>query len=149
VPNFTVQGVNTDVAGFLNLINGTFKLSGLSPLTNRIFTTPTYVIPATAGFWLDNPNVSVTPQAGGTTAQNNGLFRLTQGTFGIGVTGADGLGGGDGAQFIIEGGTLNATRINAQNDVTWTQSGGTVNVGVVANTLSGSGSFELLSLNSV
>jgi len=148
IPNLTVQGVNTDVAGFLNLINGTFKLSGSFPLTNRIFTSPTYVIPATAGFWLNNPNVSVTPQAGGTTSQNNGLFRLTQGTFGIGVTGADGLGGGSGAQFIIEGGTINATRIDPQEDVTWTQSGGTVNVGVVANTRSGFATFDLFSLSS-
>jgi hypothetical protein len=146
--NFTVQGASTDVVGFLTLTNGTFKLSGSFSLTNRVFATATYVIPATAGFWLNNANVTVTGQAGGTTSQNNGLFRLTQGVFGIGVTGADGFGGGNGAQFIIEGGTINATRIDPQSPVTWTQSAGTVNVGVVANTRSNFGTFELFSTNS-
>ena len=33
--NLTVQGVNTDVAGFLTLTNGTLKISGNFTMTNR------------------------------------------------------------------------------------------------------------------
>src|SRR6266404_1744940 len=146
--NFTVQGVNTDVAGFLTLTNGTFKISGAFTMTNRIFSLATYVIPATGGLWMNNPNFTVPAQAGGTTCQNNGLFRMTQGTYGIGVTGADGMGAATGAVFIVEGGTINATRIDPQNAVSWTQSGGTINVGLVANTRSAFGTFELFSTTS-
>ncbi|MBN8481130.1 MAG: DUF11 domain-containing protein [Xanthomonadales bacterium] len=142
--NFTVRGVTTNVAGFLTLTSGTFKVSGTFALENRFFTTAIYTIPATGGFWLNNPNVTVSGQASGTTTVNNGLFRISSGIYNIGVTGADGMGGGTGAVFTIEGGTINATRIDPQNAVTWTQSGGTVNVGVVANTRTGGyGTFEL------
>ncbi len=145
---FTVRGVDTNAFGFLTLTSGTFKLSGTFPLTNRIFATATYSIPATGGFWLNNPNVTVSGQAGGTTTSNNGLFRISTGVYNIGVTGADGMGGGTGASFIIEGGTINATRIDPQNAVSWNQSGGTVNIGVVANTRSNFGAFELFSTTS-
>jgi uncharacterized repeat protein (TIGR01451 family) len=143
--NFTVRGVATDVAGFLTLTSGTFKVSGSFALTNRFFATATYSIPALGGFWLNNPNVVVSGQAGGTTTSNNGLFRISTGTFNIGVTGADGMGGGAGATFTVEGGTINAPRIDPQNAVTWNQTGGTVNIGGVANTRSNFGAFELFS----
>lgn len=143
--NFTVRGAATDTAGFLTLTSGTFKISGAFSAANRVFASAAYIIPASAGFWLNNPNFTVTGQPGGTASVNNGLFRISQGVFGIGVTGADGFGGGPGAVFIVEGGTINATRIDPQNPVSWTQTGGTVNVGTVANTRSGFGSFEILS----
>ncbi len=147
--NFTVRGVNTDVAGFLTLTNGTFKISSAFTMTNRVFTTATYSIPVTGGIWLNNPNFTVAGQAGGTTTSNNGLFRVTLGIYNIGVTAADGMGGGTGATFIIEGGTVNAAgRIDPQNPVTYTQSGGTVNVAVLGNTRSNFGSFELFSTTS-
>ena len=114
-------------------------------MTNRVFTTATYIIPATAGFWLNNAGFVVAPQAGSTTSANNGLFRVSQGTYNIGITGADGLGGGSGATFIVEGGTINATRIDPQNAVSWTQTAGTINVGIVANTRSNFAAFELFS----
>ncbi|HKP69281.1 MAG TPA: fibronectin type III domain-containing protein, partial [Pyrinomonadaceae bacterium] len=53
--NFTVQSVNTDVAGFLTLTSGTFKISGTFTVTNRVFTAAAYTIPAGGGFWLNNP----------------------------------------------------------------------------------------------
>jgi hypothetical protein len=142
--NFTVRGVTTDVAGFLTLTNGTFKISGTFTMTNRVFTSATYIIAATTGIWLNNPNFTVVGQAGGTTTVNNGLFRVSQGTYNIGVGAADGMGGGTGAVFIIEGGTVNASgRIDPQNAVSYTQTGGTVNVAVVGNTRSLFGSFEI------
>ncbi|MEP7074790.1 MAG: hypothetical protein ABI878_03185 [Acidobacteriota bacterium] len=146
--SFTVQGVNTDSAGFLTITSGTFKISGSFPMTNRTFATATYTIPLTGGIWLNNPNYIVAAQAGGTTCANNGLFRMSQGTYNIGVTGADGIGGGTGATFVIEGGTINATRIDPQNAITWTQSGGTINVGTAANTRSNFGTFEVFSTSS-
>jgi hypothetical protein len=147
--NFTVRGVPTDVAGFLTLTNGTLKISGTFAMTNRVFPSATYAIPATAGIWLNNPNFTVAGQAGGSTSANNGLLRLTQGTYNVGVGAGDGIGGGAGAVFTIEGGTLNATgRVSPQGATTYTQSGGTVNVATVGNSLSNYGAFELFSSGS-
>jgi hypothetical protein len=146
--NFTVRGSTADTAGFLTLTSGTFKISGTFSMTNRVFASATYIIPSSAGFWLNNPNFAVSGQAGGPNSANNGLLRISQGVFGIGVTGADGLGGGIGAVFVVEGGTINATRIDPQNPVMWTQTAGTVNVGSAPNTRSGFGTFELFSPSS-
>jgi hypothetical protein len=146
--NFTVRGSTADTAGFLTLTSGTFKISGTFPMTNRVFASAAYIIPPSAGFWLNNPNFTVSGQAGGPNSANNGLLRISQGVFGIGVTGADGLGGGIGAVFIVEGGSINATRIDPQNPVSWTQTAGTVNVGSAPNTRSGFGTFELFSPSS-
>ena len=123
---------------------------GRSPARSRWRTgpslAPTYNIPVNGGIWLNNPNYTVSPTASGTATNNNGLFRMTAGTYNIGLTGADGMGGGTGATFIIEGGTINAVRIDPQSAVTWTQSAGTINVGVLAsNTRSNFGTFELFS----
>jgi hypothetical protein len=148
--NFTVRGVTTDVAGYLTLTSGTFKISGTFTMTNRTFPTATYVTPLASGFWLNNPNYTVAGQAGGTTSAINGLLRLTTGTFNIGVTAADGLAGATGATYIIEGGTMNATgRFSPQGSVTYTQTGGTINVGTLGNTVSNFGSFELFGSTSV
>jgi hypothetical protein len=130
--NFTVQGVNTDVAGFLTLTNGTFKLSGTFTGTNRVFTAAAYTIPATAGFWLNNPNYTVTGQNGSPT--NNGLMKVGTGTLAIGIISGNSMGGGAGAVFEINGGTVNvAGRLTSANAVTYTQTGGTVNVSTVGN----------------
>ena len=148
--NFTVRGVNTDVAGYLTLTSGIFKISGTFTMTNRTFPTATYTTPLASGFWLNNPNYTVAGQAGGTTSAINGLLRLTLGTFNIGVGLADGLSGANGATFIIEGGTMNATgRFSPQGNVTYTQTGGTINVGTIGNNVSNFGSFEIFGSTSV
>jgi hypothetical protein len=143
--NFTVQGVNTDVAGFLTLTNGTFKISGTFTMTNRVFTTATYLIPATGGIWLNNPNFTVAPTASSTTSGSNGLFRLTQGVYTIGLTAADGFDASSTtAVYIIEGGTLNANgRFDPQGTINYTQTAGTVNCAIVGNSRSAFGSFEI------
>jgi hypothetical protein len=146
--NFTVQGVNTNVpAGFLTLTNGTFKLSGSFTGTNRVFPSPTYTIPATTGFWLNNPNYTVVGQVGGGTTSTNGMLRVSQGIYGVGVGAGDQMRGGAGAVFIIEGtGTLNCSgAFDPQSGVNYTQTGGTVNVAMVGNNVSLFGSFELFS----
>ncbi|MCU1268000.1 MAG: hypothetical protein JWM21_4318 [Acidobacteria bacterium] len=145
--NLTVQGVNTDVAGFLTLTNGTLKISGTFTMTNRVFLTAIYVIPATGGIWLNNPNFTVAGTNTSTTSGNNGLFRLTQGTYTIGLAIADGFETASATtSYIIEGGTLNANgRFDPQGACTYTQTAGTVNVAVVGNNRSAFGSFEIFS----
>jgi hypothetical protein len=148
--NFTVQGVNTDVAGFLTLTNGTFKISGTFTMTNRVFTTAIYTIGGTAGIWLNNPNFTVAGTATGTTSGCNGLFRLTQGIYTIGLTAADGFDASvTTAVYIIEGGTLNANgRFDPQGTVNYTQTGGTINTAIVGNSVSAFGSFEIFGTTS-
>jgi hypothetical protein len=147
--NFTVRGVDTDVAGYLTLTSGTFKISGTFTLTNRTFTGATYTIPAAGGLWLNNPNYTVAPTASSTTTSNSGLFRLTQGTYNVGVTGADGFGGGAGATFIFEGGTFNSPRFDPQSAVSFTMTDGTINIGgAAANTRTNFAAFELFSTTS-
>jgi hypothetical protein len=143
--NFTVRGVNTDVAGYLTLTSGTFKISGTFTMANRTFPGPTYVIPALGGIWLNNPNYTVAGTASSTTSGNSGLLRLTQGIYTIGLAAGDGFQAGlAGGSYIIEGGTLNANgRFDPQAVTTYTQSAGTVNVAVVGNSVSAFGSFEI------
>ena len=132
---FTVQGVTADNAasGYLTITNGTFKLSGSFTANLRTFATAAYTIPATGGFWLNNPNYTVTGQNGSPT--NNGLLRMSQGMFNVGNSSGNSMGGGAGAEFDIDGGTLNtAGRLQTTSAVTYDQSGGTVNVCTVGQT---------------
>lgn len=150
VSNFTVRGLSIDPNGFLTLTSGTFKISGTFTITSRTFTSATYTIAALGGFWLNNPNYTVSATSSSTSTNNNGLLRLTQGVYNVGLTGADGIGGGTGATFIFEGGTMNATRFDPQNAVTFTMSGGTINISpTTGNTRSNFGSFELFSTTSI
>ena len=142
-----MQDVNTDVAGFLTLTDGTLKISGTFTMTNRVFLTAIYVIPAAGGIWLNNPNFTVAGTNTSTTSGNNGLFRLTQGVYTIGLAIADGFETASATSvYIIEGGTLNANgRFDPQGACNYTQTGGTVNVAVVGNNRSAFGSFEIFS----
>ena len=122
----TVLGSNT--AGFLTITNGTFKISGSSAFSSPIFTLPAYTIPVTGGLWLNDANATVVGQNGSPT--NNGSLRVTAGTLNIGTVGSNAMGAGVGAAFIFEGGTTNvAGRLtSASAFVTYTQSGGSVNI---------------------
>jgi hypothetical protein len=127
--NFTVQGTTVDGApmAFLTLTNGTLKVSGTFSLSGRVFTSAAYSIGATTGFWLNNPNVTVVGQNGSPT--NNGLLRISNGNFTVGTLGTNVMGAGAGATFVVEGGALNvAGRLTSATAVTYTQSGGTVNI---------------------
>lgn len=144
--NFTVQGVNTDIAGYLTLTSGTFKISGTFTVANRTFPTATYIIPATGGFWLNNPNYTVSATASAAATTNNGLLRVSLGTYNIGIGIADQMRGGAGAVFTIEGGTINCSgAFDPQSAVIYTQTGGTLNLGIVGNNVSAFGTFELFS----
>ena len=127
----TVQGAGTN--GFLTITNGTFRISGGATFSNPIFNITAYVIPATGGIWLNNANATIAGQ--GASPTNNGLLRLTAGTYNIGTASGNSMGAGNGASFIIEGGTMNvAGRLTSANIyITYTQSAGTVNVSTVGN----------------
>lgn len=133
--SFTVQSASTDsaTANYLTITNGTFKVSGTFTADLRTFPTAAYTIPSTGGFWLNNPNYTVTGQNGSPTVA--GLLRLTQGIFNVGTSSGNSMGGSTGASYLIEGGTLNtAGRLQTTSAVNYTQSGGAVNVCTVANT---------------
>jgi hypothetical protein len=143
--NFTVQGVTTDVAGFLTLTNGTLKVSGTFSVTNRVFTAAAYTIGATTGFWLNNPNFNVAGQNGSPT--ESGLLRITQGTFNIGTSTGNSMGFSTGSTVTVEGGAVNATGrfgvAAAANAFTYNQSGGTITVCTIGNASTTLGSFDL------
>jgi hypothetical protein len=133
--NLTVRGLASGAPGFLVLTSGTARVAGSFTLSSTLFPTAGYSIPAAAGLWLDNPNFTVAAQAGSPT--NNGQLRLTQGTYNVGTAAGNSMGGGTGAGFRIEGGTLNiAGRLQTTNVVQYVQTGGTVNLATVGNTAS-------------
>src|SRR5207245_10552147 len=79
----------------------------------------------TGGFWLNHAPAHILGQLGSPT--NNGLLRLSSGTFSIGTVGTHVMGAGAGANFVIEGGMMRvAGRLTSANAVTYTQSGGSV-----------------------
>ena len=143
--NFTVQGVATDVAGFLSLTNGTFKLSGTFTATNRVFLAAAYTIPATGGFWLNNPNFTVAGQNG--TGAVTGRLRVSQGTYNVGTASGNSLGFNAGANVTVEGGAINSAGrfgvASSANLHTYVQTGGTITVSTAGNTSTTLASFDL------
>ncbi len=130
----------TAVAGFLTLTRGILKMSGTYNFTNTFFSSTSPTINSDEGFWLNNPNVTVTGQNGDT--QLSGLLRITQGTYNIGASADYWFLYNTGAIVTIEGGAFNLASAFAGNNptsstITYTQTGGVVTV----NTLGNTGSF--------
>ena len=97
---------------------------------------------------LDNANATVLGLGGSPT--NAGLLRISAGTFNVGTGTGNSMGASAGAQFLIEGGVSNyASRFLTSAAVTYTQSGGTVNVDTIDNGSSSSASFGLTGVSSV
>ncbi|AHJ96160.1 T9SS type A sorting domain-containing protein [Hymenobacter swuensis] len=152
----TVKGAAATPDGFLltrtigttpvDDMTGTLKISGSNTVSNRVFgNSASYVIPATGGFWLNNPNFTVLGQTGSGTV--NGLLRISTGTYNVGTGSGNSLVFGSGAVYTMEGGTLTAagrfgsfTSATAAAAMTFTLSAGTINVANVANA-SGTPSF--------
>jgi hypothetical protein len=130
VSNFTVRGSATDTgaSGYLTLAKGTFKISGTFSGSHRTFSNSNYIIAANTGIWLNNPNYTVAGQNGSPGVV--GLFRVSAGTYNIGVTTNNSLGFFMDANIIIEGGNVNTTGwfgvLNIATRITYNQSGGTV-----------------------
>ena len=105
--NFTVNGTTTDGpgSGFLLQNGGTFKISGTFTGAYRTFWVDNYWPPATSGFWLNNPNYTVT--ASGQSGILTGGLRMTAGEFNKGLSVENNL--TVGVSFIMEGGRLNVS----------------------------------------
>lgn len=139
--NFTVQGSTTDTAasGYLALINGTFKLSGTFTGNHRTFTTASYTVPATAGFWLNNANYTVTAQNG--DAIYLGQLQISDGVYNVGTTATNILGVAStglatGGMITVNNGVVNvsgAMRRTNYTNVAYKQFGGTVTTCMAGN----------------
>ena len=131
-------------ASFLTLTAGVLKVSGSFTLSNRFFTAGAYTIPAGAGLWLNNANVTVNAQNG--SPRLSGLLRITGGAYNIGTSSGNSLQYESGATFMMEGGALNiAGRFSGAGTtqkITFSMSGGTLTVATVANAAS-QGSFDI------
>jgi hypothetical protein len=143
--NFTVKGVNTDVSGFLTITNGLLKISGSFSMTNRVFASAAYTIPATGGFWLNNANFTIPGQAGNVTM--NGTLRLSAGTYNIGTATGNSASLGASSITNIEGGTLNvAGRFGTTASTTvisYNQTGGDITVNQIGFTSTTLACFDL------
>ena len=129
-----VQCVITILSGGLTLTNGTFKISSASTLT--IFTadigTAPYLIPSTAGIWVNGGTVSTTSDV--TPA---GLIHVSNGTLNIGNSADERL-LSSWATIIIDGGNLNISgrltrRVTGEGQY-FTMSGGTFTMPTVSST---------------
>ncbi len=145
LPNLTVKDLSAAAVGFLTLTNGTLKISGTNTFSGVVFSSVSYTIGATTGFWLNNPNFTVTGQASAATLA--GLFRLSNGTFNIGTATGNSLSFSAGAVITIEGGTLVSTGrfgvASSTNNLTYTQTGGSILVNTIGNTSTTYASFDL------
>jgi len=156
----SVQGTAVDGTpmAFLTITNGTLKISGTFAFAGRTFTAAGYSIPATGGFWLNNPNYTVSAQAGspslgglgaaGTgTPGTAGLLRISAGTLNIGTVANNSMGFGNNSTVIVEGGAINAAGRfgvnNVANNFSYTQTGGVITVCTVGNTSAALASFDL------
>lgn len=137
VLNFTVRGSSTDGApwGYLTLIHGTFKISGLFSGSHRTLSTGAYTIPLNAGFWLNNPNYTVTAQTGDFVV--TGRLTISAGVYNVGTAGTDALRGGEmGGVIIVEGGSLNVSGPMRRGNFPgagYRQRGGTATICIAGN----------------
>ncbi|HJQ68022.1 MAG TPA: C25 family cysteine peptidase [Blastocatellia bacterium] len=140
---FTVLGANT--AGFLTITTGTFKIGGANAFSNPLFNVAAYSIPAAGGLWIDNPNATIVGQNGSPTV--TGMYRMSQGTYNIGIATGNSMGFAAGANIMVEGGAINATGrfgvAASGNAITYNQTAGTITVCTIGNASTTLGSFDL------
>ena len=126
-----------------SLLNGTIKLSGTFSFTGTFFKVGHfYNIPATAGIWINNPNVTITGQ--GDSYDISGLLKITSGIFNAGSTSGNSILLYDGSSMVVQGGIVNVkARLAAvdtlgvdQGNVTYNQSAGIVNLTTFGQNLS-------------
>ena len=145
--NLSVQGTVVDGTpmAFLTITNGTLKMSGTFSFASRTFSSGSYSIPANGGFWLNNPNYTVSAQSGNPTM--SGLLRISQGTFNIGTAANNSMGFGNNAIVTVEGGAINVAGrfgVNgALNNLTYAQTGGVITVCTLSNNSGTLASFDL------
>ena len=147
--NFSVKGLSAAAAGALltsGAGTGTLKISGTNTFNGNLWSTASYTIPATLGFWLNNPNFTVNAQTASSPTLA-GLFRISNGIYNIGTATGNSMGFSTGSVIIVEGGAINVTGrfgvAAAANSITYTQTGGTITVCTIGNTSTSLGSFDL------
>ena len=126
------NGFLESVSGVANrLKNGTLKLSGTFTYIGSPFIANTYnnMIVSTAGFWVNNPNVSIT--SFNDSFEITGNLQISKGSMTIGTTVGNCLKYATGSQISIDGGNLTIiSRIQgktiATSTTTFSQSGGTI-----------------------
>ena len=128
------------------LKNGTLKLSGTFVYSGCPFIRNSYdnMIVSTAGFWINNPNVSIT--AINDSFDVTGKLQISQGNMSIGTNVGICLKYATVSQIIIEGGNLSIiSRIQGKTPATSTtsfnQSGGTITL--MTSEINGSGTAAL------
>ncbi|MDV6166925.1 LamG domain-containing protein [Flavobacterium sp. DG1-102-2] len=134
----------TAPAGFLTLRNGTFKLNNASvnvTLFTADITTGAFLIPASAGLWVNAGTVS-------STAMNwtiGGLVKVSGGTLNMGNAANNVVIPKNQAQFSISGGTLNTASAISNPGVAWRfeMQDGTVNVNTLGSTAGGIAPFNM------
>ena len=146
--NFSVRGLSAAATGALLTSaagTGTIKFSGSNTFSGTLWSAAGYTIPATLGFWLNNPNFTITGQNGSPTT--TGLLRISQGTYNIGTSTGNSMGFSSGSTIIIEGGAVNAAGrfgvATSTNAITYNQSGGTITVCTAGNASTTLASFDL------
>jgi len=124
-------GVNwTNAAGSQGFLitAGKLKISGTTTISNTVFATNSYTV--SGGFWLSNPNFTVTAQGASPTIGGSGQLRISSGTYNVGTATGNSVGFSSGANILIEGGAINVAGrfgvASASNAVTYNQSGGTL-----------------------
>jgi hypothetical protein len=136
--NFTVRGVDTDVASFLTLTKGTFKISGSFTMTNRVLSGASTAIPANTGLYLNNANFTVEAQAG--LLDLNGLLQIDAGTYNVGTSSTNHYlySSGAAAVFTMNGGVLNVYSCFNFGQLVYTQTGGILTAVTGVNTTAAS-----------
>ena len=144
-PGGTITVLGANAVGFLTITNGTFKMSGTNTFSNPLFNAAAYTIPATGGIWVDNPNATVVGLNGSPTV--TGRYRMSQGTYNIGIATGNSMGFAAGSNITVEGGSINATGrfgvAASGNAITYNQTAGTITVCTIGNASTTLASFDL------
>lgn len=140
-PSFINTKGNDDL---LVISSGYFKVSGSFNYTGHLFRLSPF-FPANGGFWLDNPNVTITGKA--TNCSVYGLFRLTKGNFYCGINNTNNFEFQSGSKMLLEGGNLyigsKFRGTNQSQTVDFEMTGGTMTVGYYGNLNQNFGTFDI------
>lgn len=134
----------------ITLTSGTLKISGSATWTTQGPLVSGLFLPANAGLWMNNANLTLSP--GNYSPTYDGLIRVTTGTLNIGTGTGNSLTiqnntGTNQPTFILEGGTVNIAGRFEWNQTapvcTLQISSGTMNVCTVGNTAANTGAMRL------
>jgi G8 domain len=129
---FTVKASTSGVAAFLNIINGTIQIAGNYTFSSYI-ATANFSEGSNCGFWLNNPNVTISTT---NSLSMSGLFKLTQGTFSVGNSISSSFNLVQTTELVVEGGILNVASRLKGSPLSFTISNGTINVCTKGNSTS-------------